>query len=231
MSDIKEDLASSPGDYLHSAVRGALAAIPFVGGAATELFSILIAPPLTQRRDQWLITLAEGLEELRNAVPDFDINSLVGNEVFVTAVLQASQVALRNHQEEKLVALRNAVLNSAVGVNTDENIQLMFLNLIDTMTPWHLRILNLFKNPRQWFQDNQMPMPELYMGSPADILELAISELKEKRSFYDLIVKDLYAKGLLNTESLHVAMTGDGTLAKRTTDFGDLFVAYITSPY
>ncbi len=69
------------------------------------------------------------------------------------------------------------------------------------------------------------------MGSPARILESAFRELHGKRSFYDLLVKDLNRQGLLGIDSLHVTMSGDGALAKRTTELGDLFVAYITSPF
>jgi hypothetical protein len=56
--------------------------------------------------------------------------------------MHATQAAIRNHQKEKLEALRNAVLNSAEKNALDEDIKLMFVSLIDTFTPWHLRILS-----------------------------------------------------------------------------------------
>lgn len=231
MEDINKDLRNSPGDYVHSIVKTGLSAIPLIEGGASELFSLLIAPPVSKRRDKWLVQLAEGLEELKNNLPDFDINSLVDNEVFITSVLHATQAAIRNHHEEKLQALRNAVLNSAAGIGIDDNIQLLFINLIDSLTPWHLRILHFFQNPRVWFEENQKEAPNIYMGSPSQVLESAFPELSGKRSFYDILIKDLFSQGLLNISSLHAMMTGNGTMEKRTTDFGDLFVSYVSSPY
>lgn len=231
MSDLDTDLKNTPGDYAHAIIKSGLSALPIVGGGASELFSLLIAPPVSKRRDKWLVQLAEGLEELKSNTPTFDINSLVDNEVFITAVLHATQAATRNHHEEKLLALRNAVLNSALDIGIDDNVQLLFINMIDSMTPWHLRILSFFQSPTKWFGDNQKQVPTLYTGSPSRVLESAFPELGGRRSFYDIIIKDLYSQGLLSTESLHVMMSGEGTTAKRTTDFGDLFISYVSSPY
>lgn len=231
LSDIKKDLENSVGDYIHSATKTGLSAIPLLGGAASEIFSLIITPPVSKRRDEWLIKLAEDLEQLRNTVPHFDINTLGNNDIFVTAVLQATQVAMRSHQEEKITVLRNAVLNSAIGIDIDENIQLMFLNFIDSMTPWHLRVLLLFQNPEKWFEDNQRQAPQFSMGSPKGVLESAYNELNGKRSFYDILVKDLNTQGLLGIDSLHTTMSGSGAMAPRTTEFGNLFISYITSPY
>lgn len=230
LSDIKQDLKNSSGDYVHSTVKTALSAIPFVGGAASELFSLVIAPPVSKRRDEWLIRIAEGIEEIRAKNPEFDVNSLRDNDVFITVVMHATQTAIRNHQEEKLLALKNAVLNSAVGINIEENIQLMFLNLIDTLTPWHLRILRLFRNPTEWFAENGREVPKISMGAPAHVVEAAFKELHGKRSFYDLIVKELHAQGLLGIDSLHTMMTGSGVMAPRATEFGNQFLSYISDP-
>lgn len=83
----------------------------------------------------------------------------------------------------------------------------MFLNLIDSLTPWHLRILNFFQNPRIWFEENNMQVPQFSMGSSSQVLETAFNELKGKGSFYGLIVKDLYSQGLLSSDSLNTLMT------------------------
>ncbi|QWU17379.1 hypothetical protein [Paenibacillus sophorae] len=228
MSDIKKDLGNSSGDYVHSVVRTGLSAIPIIGGGASELFSLLIAPPVSKRRDRWLVKVAEGIEELKEKIHEFDINSLAENEVFITTVLQASQIAIRNHQEEKLVALRNAVLNSAVGIDVEESIQLMFLSLIDTITPWHLRILKLFQNPSSWTIEHNKQFYSL--GSPVELLESAFPELRGRRDFYDVIIKDLNTQGLIGIDSLHIMMTGSGVMAPRTTTFGNQFLTYISFP-
>lgn len=59
--------ASSPGDKAHALARAGIGSIPLVGAAATELFQILIAPPLERRQQAWMEAVAEGLRRLEYA--------------------------------------------------------------------------------------------------------------------------------------------------------------------
>lgn len=231
MSDnIKNDLKDNKSDYLYTAVKAGLSSIPLAGSVVGEFFSMIVSQPISKRRDEWLIRIKNELEELQQRISDFDINNLCNNEMFITALLQASQIAVRNHQDIKLLALKNAVLNSAIKINIDESMQLMYINYIDELTPWHLKILTFFKNPTEWFNENNKSIPSVYMGSPSQILEEAFDELNGRREFYDLIIKELYTKGLLNIDSVHTMMTSSGVFASRTTDFGTQFIKYITKP-
>jgi hypothetical protein len=146
MSD--EELAvpkRSGGDVAHALTKAGLSAIPVVGGPAVELFQLVIQPPLEKRREAWRARVGEAIAKLE--ANGIDIESLRENEEFVSVVMQASQIAIRTHQEEKLVMLRNAVLNVATGQTTDESLQTMFLNFVDVFTEWHVRILRLFQSP------------------------------------------------------------------------------------
>jgi mannose-6-phosphate isomerase-like protein (cupin superfamily) len=67
------------------------------------------------------------------------LESLQSNEQFVTAVMHASQVALRTHQAGKLDALRNAVLNVAKGQAPDETVQHLFFGFVDSATHGQFR--------------------------------------------------------------------------------------------
>lgn len=228
--EIEDDLKNSKGDYLHTAVKTALSSIPIAGTGIGEFFSMIVSQPVSKRRDEWLIRIKNELEELSEKVNGFDLNNLCNNEMFTTVLMNASQIAIRNHDEIKLEALKNAVLNSAIRVDIDETIQLMYLNYINELTPWHLKILSFFENPIEWYTRNNKNIPNMYSGSPAHILEDAFSELKNNREFYDLIIKDLYNKGLFSIESIHAMMTQDGVFASRTTKFGKEFINYITTP-
>ena len=228
--EIKKDLKNTKGDYLHTIVKSGLSSVPIVGSALGEFFSMIVSQPVSKRRDDWLIRIKNELENLSEKVNDFDINKLCNNEMFITVLMNASQTAIRNHHEVKLEALKNVVLNSAINVNIDDSVQLMYINYIDELTPWHLKILEFFQNPTEWFTRNNMNIPNVYMGSPSQILEDAYEELKNRREFYSLIVKELYNKGLFSVESLQGMMTSDGVFASRTTKIGKEFINYITSP-
>ncbi|GAB4372782.1 MAG: hypothetical protein Kow0042_16260 [Calditrichia bacterium] len=205
------------GDAAHAIAKAGLSAIPVIGGPAAELFQNLIQPPLEKRRVEWMQEVGEKLRELEES--GLNIEKLQENEEFISAFMHASQIALRTHQNEKLQALRNAILNVAKGQAPEEALQNVFLNLIDSFTELHLRILKLFQNPE--------PPPNLSMGSLSNVLEHNIPELRGRRELYDQIWKDLYSRGLVNTDGLHVTMTGHGLGQKRTTGIGDKFLQFI----
>ena len=159
-----------------------------------------------------------------------DLNALQENDEFLDTVLQASQVALRSHQEEKREALRGAILNTAIGDSPGEALRLMFIGFVDYFTELHLRILVLFDNPPAFYEREDRQAPDLYMGGLAHILEDALPELSGSRAIYDQIWTDLYQRGLVNTDGLHTTMTGHGLLASRTTDLGKRFLSFIREP-
>lgn len=208
--------------------KAALSAIPVVGGPVAELFATVITPSLEKRRIEWLNSLAVELEKLKQEIEGFSYESLVNNEVFVSNIMQASQAALRSHQEEKLISLRNAVINSLKPNSPDEDQQSIFINYIDTLTPWHLRVLKFFENPRVWGEGVGIEYPNWSSGGPSAVLEHTFPELSGRRELYDQIVKDLHSRGLMNTENLHMTMTESGMFASRTTELGKKFIKFIT---
>lgn len=67
----------SAGDVAHSAVRAGLSLIPFAGGAAVELFNLIIAPPLEKRRDEWINSIVGGLKILDEEFEAFSLEDLL----------------------------------------------------------------------------------------------------------------------------------------------------------
>jgi hypothetical protein len=218
------------GDHLHTLARAGISAIPVVGGPAVELFNAIIVPPIRKRQKEWMEAVAEGirsLEEKQRCVVD----DLKTNDGFIDTVMQASQAAVRTANEEKREALRNAVLNAALPNSPDEAKRQTFVNFVDELSTWHLRILSLFSNPPKWFTDHGRTAPQWSItGSLSQLLTTAYPELQNQREFYDIIGKHLFQRGLLNTEGLHTMMSGQGALAKRTTGFADEFLKFISDP-
>jgi hypothetical protein len=217
-------------DVAHAIVKSALSAVPYAGGPAAELFALVIAPPLQKRQAEWMNEVAEGLKEAEKRIEGFSIESLKDNERFVSTVLNASQSAIRNHQKEKREALRNAVLNAALGSVPDEDTEAIFLSLISRYTPWHLRILRLLQNPMRLAKEKGMQPDNYHIGSRSQLLEQYFPELRGERQFYDIVVSDLSSDGMLGIDDVHGNITAHGMFQKVTTDWGDVFLTFIASP-
>ena len=142
-SENTDGLKRTKRDVGHTLAKAGLSAIPIVGGPIAELISLVWEPALSKRRDAWLKEIADNLESLTEKIDEFKIENLADNETFITTTIQASQAAIRNHQKEKLEALRNAVLNSALGIDLDDDLQLFFLSLIDNITVSHIQALKI----------------------------------------------------------------------------------------
>ena len=174
--------------------------------------------------------VAQGLKELEQKVAGFDIENLKENEQFISTVISTSQVAIRNHQKEKLEALRNAVLNVALGSKLSEDQEAMFLGLVDRYTPCHLQILRLFQSPLSLAAEKGIRPESFSIGSRTQLLEMYYPELKGRGQFYTGVVANLVSDGMLGVRDLGGMITAQGMFQKVTTERGDLFLAFITFP-
>jgi hypothetical protein len=184
--------------FLAAASSGPAAPLA-AGGAALvmELFSATFGPPLEKRRDQWIESLYEKLKELETKIDGFTIDNLAENEVFITTLINATQIAIRSHQKEKHDSLRNTVLNAALPNSLDEELQLLFLSFLDNFSATHVRLLNFLDKPQAvvGLIDRINPGNNDYV---TNCINKAFPGFSEESVFYDQIVKDLREKGLLS---------------------------------
>lgn len=220
---------ASSGDVAHAIVRSGLGAIPFAGTAAIELLNAIVASPLERRRTKWMEDVGSALKELEDKM-GIVLESLQENEEFIDIAIEATQLAIKTSNHEKREALKSAILNSALPNPPEESLQKIFLSFVDTFTVWHLKILDLFNDPQGYLEKHRIKFSDYSMGAMSHLVENTFPELKGRRDLYDLIWKDLYSRALVNTEHLHVMMTGSGIVAKRTTEIARLFLNYIKNP-
>jgi hypothetical protein len=81
-----------------------------MGSIAGELYSKILKPPLSKRTEQFLISLNEGIENLEREFENFNFQDLSKRPYFISGFMQAFQIALRNHQEEKLRGNKNNIM-------------------------------------------------------------------------------------------------------------------------
>lgn len=228
MQDIREDLKNSKGDYALSVGKAMIGSVPIVGSAASELLSLVISKPISKRRDEWMIKLYEELKTLEEVVNGFRVENLKYNEQFVTVVLNATQLAVRNHSEEKLLALKNACINTALKINTNEDKQLIFLKYVEELIPLDIKILYHFMNPKERCIEKSVNMSSYFMGSPLMFFYDCNKDGNIDSNLVTMRVDNLISKNLLNNFSYNASCTSDGMLSSRLSDLGKEFMEYIT---
>jgi hypothetical protein len=154
MTDHRDLLPPKPnrGDAI---LEGVKAGLEGPGG----IISALLKTPIERRRDEWMEDVGKTLIELSVQIEGFSVEALVESDLFVTTTLQAAQAAIRTHEIEKRIALRNTVLNVALNPSLEETRTQILINLIDVITVWHIRILDLFNSPKEFAERNQRPFP------------------------------------------------------------------------
>jgi len=214
-------------DIIHSITKGGLGAIPIIGSLASEIFELVVTPPLERRRAEWMNEVAEKLKKLEEN-HEIDFNNLKEDEQFIDVVLQATAFALKTSEKKKIESFRNTILNTATGNSPDKTKSHIFLNLLDKFTTWHIVILDFIDSPIEWFKKKGKTPPSFTIGSLHSIIIVAFPELNGQDELLDIIWRDLESTGFHKTGSLKSMMTGNGVLSDRTTDLGKEFINFIT---
>jgi hypothetical protein len=199
-------------DYAIEVAKLGTLAFPFLG-TGVALFTAITGPLRGKRLNEWLEQLRLQLNELSQKVAGLTPERLASDEAFNSAFAHAAQAASRAHQEQKLEALRNAILNVAVGKAPSDDLQLVFLNFVDSFSPTHLQILALFssrdRSGRAAFRDQQ--------------------------DLTDQVVRDLRDRGLLRDTRAYIAQNRESTDPLviwdwEATNLGRRFLDFVTSP-
>lgn len=208
--------------------KSALSAIPIVGGIVETFIDEVYRPPSQRRRDDWIRRIALEVEDLKNKFEKFQHKNLQQNENFISTLQRSLIIAQTTHSREKLEALKNAVINSVLVETVDESMKSIFLSLIESLTPWHLSLLNYFNNPRIWFTTNKIDPPR----SANTIRRLVTKAFPDiEKDFLNYIVTDLNQRGLLGIkrDSLGMMLTPEGIYHSGTTAFGKNFLQFIAA--
>ncbi len=198
------------------------------GSLATYLLDQIIKPPVQERIKEWMETVSASLNEHVS-----DIQSLKDNQRFITSFIQASQIASRNHQEDKLKALHNAVINSIPGPSYSESLQVHFLHLVDRFTEWHLKVLKIFYDT-DWLAKAGIGSFGHGRTATEDVIKKYYPEdLGSGREvFVDLILDDLQSTRLIQTEwnSQNSVGMNQAASTPSLTTMGLAFLDFIEDP-
>ena len=203
-------------DVVEVTLKTALSAIPVGGALITAVYDVVKGNALARRQKEWQNLLEERLSKLE------EILGIIGNnDLFITALIKTTEMAMKTANEDKRKCLANAVINS-VRMNLEEEKMMVFLNLLDKYTISHIKIIHFFFKPTKF---DGVSSNSYGMGSPKDPLFSVYPELNNL--LFDKIYNDLYVDGMVSTQNLNITMTGNGMVDKRTTELGDEFLEFI----
>lgn len=206
------------GEIVEVAAKTVLSVVPVGGALITAVWDSIKGNTAQKRMDEWKCLIEERLSKLEISLEDIGYN-----ENFTTAMLCASEMAIKTAEKQKRCYLANAVVNAATA-DIEESIMMIYLDLVGKYTIWHLKILDFFENPKKFPGVSES---SYYMGAPSQVLYQVYPELKANEGLVNKIIKELYADGMLSTENMNCMMTSSGMVASRTTELGDNFIRFI----
>ena len=224
--------ATDPNAELAMAIaKGALSSIPYAGGVIAEVANLYLNP-LEKRKEAWAKRAQQAIEEIHERFARLP-ESLLDDEMFISSLYQLSDLAIKNHQQEKLELLRNAIVSAANPERASDDLILQFIRYVDELSVSHLRVLTeLDKCPE--VLESADRFEEIYAhlqmqsGAPLDCTVF--------RSF----VQDLDAKFLIRigdiddfpqfaTKVTKIVTEESSKRPLEVTDLGRMFLSFVRS--
>lgn len=205
-----------------------LGAVPVLGQRPRSCWKRRSAIPC-RRQEAWFASLATALEDLAARVEGFDPEVLAQDEVFVSTVARATQLALTTHGQIRREALRNIVLNTAGPVRLDEAMLGTFLSYVERFSEAHLKLLTLLGDPMADPGYARQARNLSLGGSVQVLIQSAHPDLAQSEELLDRLHEDLVREGLVN-ESFKGMVNPGGLQAPQVTAAGAAFLDFIRRP-
>lgn len=218
------------GDYLHMLTSGTIGTIPLVGNAAVEAFKFVFNPQLEKRKMEWCAAVVEKLRELETR-KSVTLEQLRADEGFTSVVVLATQTAFQTHDADRLMMLRNAVANAALGAVPDDVKRHLFLRFVSEFTSAHVVVLQFLQDTaRGAAKRGKVAQSVMSAGQLRNITEGILTELDDQGDLLQVIHADLQDRALIGDRTRSEHLVPNGHAHKFTSGLGDEFLAFIAEP-
>ncbi len=237
-----ENLEVSGKDIVLSGIKGGVSSVPLVGSFLNEIVGIVVESPIENRTKKFLLALRDELYQLKNE-KRIVLTKLKENDEFVDIVIQASELAIKNSQEEKLDLLKNAVINTALGIDIERDEKMICLDVISRITPSHYKILKMCYDSESYL--TKLVNEADYKRKQGRECNIVLFDDFNKilgfdDSFFRELLSNLETLNLLrNTAGSHTAgfpsitptefvKSLESTVNERRTSFGHKFIKFVS---
>lgn len=210
-------------DHLRTVAEAAVSLAP-MSGPLVKLLELLV-PSLDKRRGAWakeVTILLNNLQE-NQLTPE----KLATDEEWISAVFEASQVAISTHVETKLQMLRRLLENMAIKQPRGEQevIVRRFLRFIEELDEEHFIVLKYASDPSGWFTAKGIEKPSTISGSQSIIIKSA--KLNISDDVLSIILNDLTTRQLISTDGFTTMVSQYSLYDKFTKSLGDQLLDWV----
>lgn len=191
---------------------------------AAELYSLILRPPLTRKTEQFMSDLYEIIISHEEQIEQFRQESLRQNDFAVSMIWRATLMASYNKQE-KFQYLQNAVLNTILEIDIDEEEKHVFFDLIDGLTHTHIKALRFLSEERE-------TMPDISGKHFVQVFIRRYPEYEGREEFLGQRIDEIADKALIETSEVGSDTRGVIRHVKPPylTKMGERFLRFISTP-
>lgn len=215
-------------DIVATAVKGIVASVPGPGGLIAEFIGYAQEKTLAKRQQEMLDLINVRLNRLQDR-----IDELASNEFCVTIAQKTYSLGLQAHTTMRREQFANMLYNSFVGIEIDKDQQLMFVRLLDQLTPAAVALLNYlsvdhYKEEDYIHKNGSMCTVYVQPGTEHFLEYLANTDKTFSNHQYTKnLLNQLIQNQLIEEIDTTVPNYPQKNKAKHTTELGDNFLRYI----
>lgn len=167
------------GDKVHRIVDTVASLIP----CGSSILKSLVSAPFEHRLEKWTFEVTDALNQL---IDDHGktLEELQNNQQFIDFILNLSQSATKTSQQEKIDYLKTALINSALHEFDDKDEYNYFLNILDSFSAAHIRVLLKYNGVVAGLNSEKERLKEF-------------ADYESKKHIYEQVLSDLVSRELI----------------------------------
>lgn len=207
-------------EHRQKILKGLISQIPAFGPIINEYLPDSRLNKLTS----FVLQLKEELESLKEQIDEDYIR-----RDDITCIVEKSLKAVsETYNESKLTALKNGLINSLIDKDIEVDRKDFYINILNSLSPFHFRMLYLLYSPEQYLSENRITLSTNITSGRLYFFKEALPDMNEDE--IKLIISDLISKGLITNMGLTGLQTQAGIDAIKGFDnsFGKKFMAFFS---
>ena len=212
-------------DITVATIKGGLSPLPF-GSIFAEYIGLVQESIYNKRMENWMTYVEKTLQKIQRSIDD-----LAQDDVFCSCTQVATIGALKSYQKEKLKLFANALYTCATNTDISGDKKLFYLSLLDRYTLSHILLLNYLSRDNYDDKRKSNSMMSIKhvdeIETPLKSITENIPEFTNDMVFAKQIIMQLFSDNLLCLIDFNVSVPKKQARSKKTTKYGDDFLAFI----